>query len=318
MFNYNYAGTKQGGKETTIIMKSLDDINQYLEEQFEIGNFGRVLKNANIILKSDREDLHCRAFFVKAIALLSEGTDEEVLQAFDDGLSRFPDDYALRSSKARALLNIGEFDIARTELRNLHESNPKDIDILSNLIYTEEIFKNYDEVIRLADLILAEEANSISTIVVKGEAYEKSGNYEKALQTYEDATSIEELDDQDLNQIHHCIGNTYCVLEKFEEAIDHYKTALIHNSEDTYTYHSIGLAFAKTGEIEKAVKLINHAIKLDPRNSYAYKNRAIVQIMENNTEEAIQDLKTAKMLNYVYDYDDHVDLLLQEIQEKDA
>lgn len=54
---------------------------------------------------------------------------------------------------------------------------------------------------------------------------------------------------------------------------------------------------------------------IDPDNSYAYKNRAKVLLQLRETEQAIEDLLTARELDYELLYDDEVDRLLAELGE---
>jgi regulator of sirC expression with transglutaminase-like and TPR domain len=61
------------------------------------------------------------------------------------------------------------------------------------------------------------------------------------------------------------------------------------------------------------MKCINQSIELDPSNTWAYKNRALVYIELGQNDKALNDLHRAKELGYEEDYDNEVNELIAKI-----
>ncbi|HEY6162279.1 MAG TPA: tetratricopeptide repeat protein [Bacteroidia bacterium] len=79
-----------------------------------------------------------------------------------------------------------------------------------------------------------------------------------------------------------------------------------------YNYNNRGYARFKLGDIKGALDDINRSIKMDPTNSYAYRNRALVYIEMNKMKKVCADLNKAKELGFKQQYGNEVD----ELQKK--
>ena len=86
--------------------------------------------------------------------------------------------------------------------------------------------------------------------------------------------------------------------------------------ENPYTHNNLGLVMAKLGDIELGFDLIRKSIDLHPGNSYAYKNRAKLHIMNRDYKRAKNDLLEAERLDYASDYDNEVEVLLAQVERE--
>ena len=64
------------------------------------------------------------------------------------------------------------------------------------------------------------------------------------------------------------------------------------------------------GDFKKAHQFIDKSIELDPTNSYAFKNKALVYLKQNDIKNAISNLERAKALRFDLYYGSEVDDLL--------
>ena len=60
------------------------------------------------------------------------------------------------------------------------------------------------------------------------------------------------------------------------------------------------------GDLNGAMNDINKSLSIFPKNSYAYKNKALVLIAQNKNSAACKELQKAIELHYTEDYDDDV------------
>ncbi|OJJ23892.1 hypothetical protein BKI52_05955 [marine bacterium AO1-C] len=110
-------------------------------------------------------------------------------------------------------------------------------------------------------------------------------------------------------------GFTYEEMGKYEKALDDFQRIL--KSEDAskqrkiYTYNNIGHTYYKMGKYDLALLKIEFSLAQDPKNSYAYKNRALVYIAQNKKDLACQDLRKAQQLGYTKLYGNEVEELLK-------
>lgn len=71
-------------------------------------------------------------------------------------------------------------------------------------------------------------------------------------------------------------------------------------------------AHYKLGELDQALEDIDRSIELNPANSYAYKNRALIYIAMGKAADACTDLRTALDLNYTLKFGTEVEELYVE------
>lgn len=99
-----------------------------------------------------------------------------------------------------------------------------------------------------------------------------------------------------------------------DEAIDDANAGLAIATTDTARlalYNERGLAKSRKGDFQGAVEDYELVLKLDPANSFAYRNRALVSLAQKKTAEACEDLIHAEKLGFSRQYGDEVKKLLE-------
>lgn len=128
-------------------------------------------------------------------------------------------------------------------------------------------------------------------------------DFEPAIQ---DMLKAKELK-SDLNIIFN-IAYAYSMIEKFQQADSIYET--IYDEKDALFLNNYGFNKHKLGETQKGVQLIQLSLGLDPTNSYAYRNLALIAIDNKELDKACNYLNTAKNLKFDSQYGSEVNELL--------
>ena len=161
----------------------------------------------------------------------------------------------------------------------------------------------------------------------EGVAYENSGDYEKAVETF--SKVIEQQPDFFDGYNHR--ANSYSMKKEFTKALPDYQRAIELNPAEATLYYNRGLTYylmrqpqealadynraielnpayikaylnrgtlyAETGQLEKAVEDRSKIIELDPQNAQWYAGRAAVYIFQKSFDKALADLNKAVELD---------------------
>jgi tetratricopeptide (TPR) repeat protein len=107
------------------------------------------------------------------------------------------------------------------------------------------------------------------------------------------------------------LGFWYSKTGELKKAYNNLRLSLEYNSTHPYTLNNLGHVFYLQGDYKKALELTNQSLDIDPSNSYAYKNRALIYLKTGEKDLAYFDLTKAKELGYLEDHGNEVDELLQ-------
>lgn len=106
------------------------------------------------------------------------------------------------------------------------------------------------------------------------------------------------------------IAYCYSMLEKYREADLIYKQ--IYDDKNYNVLNNYGLIKHKLGFSKEGEELIRKSLKLNPNNSYAYRNLAIIAIDNKDLTNACIYLKKARDLQFFTKYGAEVDNLILE------
>lgn len=170
----------------------------------------------------------------------------------------------------------------------------------AQLLYKQSLFKeakeNYDKAILLDSL------NSMY--------YMKRQEISFILKDFE-AAIHDILRAKELNQDLDILSNlayAYSMMGHFKQSDSIYQ--IIYDEKDAIFLNNYGFNKYKLGETQQGVELIQQSLSLDPMNSYAYRNLAVIAIDNNELEKACKYLTKAKNLKFGYNYGSEVDELI--------
>ncbi|MEW6237494.1 MAG: tetratricopeptide repeat protein [Candidatus Omnitrophota bacterium] len=122
-----------------------------------------------------------------------------------------------------------------------------------------------------------------------GAAYEKLGQFEKALEAYKQAIRLK----PDIAEAHHGLGVAYEKLGQYEKAIEAYKQAIRLKPDYADAHYGLGVAYEKLGHYEKALEECKQAIRLKPDFADAHYNLGVAYSDLKRPEKAIEAFKQA-------------------------
>jgi tetratricopeptide (TPR) repeat protein len=128
--------------------------------------------------------------------------------------------------------------------------------------------------------------------------YDETGRYNEGAEISDKLLLTNPQDDIALNNK----GFNLLLQEKFEEAIPFFERAIAIKPTFAYAWNNLGFVHFKLGQINKALELINKSLELDKGNSFAYKNKGIISLEQNDKAEALNNFKMALRYGYTKKY----------------
>jgi len=127
------------------------------------------------------------------------------------------------------------------------------------------------------------EVINAETYFTRGAEYFKKGDYDKALEDYNQAIKL----DSNLSEIYVLRGEAYFGKGDYDNAFADFSKAITLNPNNSLAYlgrghiqayHNRGIIHSSKGDYDKAIEDFNQALKLDPNN----------EIAKQNLEEAVK------------------------------
>jgi Flp pilus assembly protein TadD len=221
----------------------------------------------------------------------------------------------LDATNENALFNRGlrfietkEFDAAIADFEAIYALDSTNLGAIEQLAYLRIVKKEDD----LADIYLMEllkiEPDNRWGLLSKAAIYSRAKQFGEATPLYYKLYKIEPDDAEISNNLGYC----FMKLGDLKQAEFYYKNAIFHASNFSYPIDNLGYIEYLRKNYDRAETLINQSIKLDPSNSYAFKNRALIHLARGDNQLAINDLTHAQTLGYTEDWGDEVEQLLNE------
>lgn len=274
------------------------------------------------------------------IAFLNHGDYKRAVEFLTKFIAENPNHSEAYENRAIAYYHLNEEEKSIEDLNKALEIDPQNENALINrgLHYFEK--KNYNKA--LDDYLAANEIyNSLETLKNITETYLQKGDYDSAksfckellyaspgdkwaFRTYADIHAMTSdykvaieyynkiLKHEPANsEILNNIGYYNMKLGNLDQSEFYYKTAIQYDSDYAYPVNNWGHLEYLKKNYYKALELINRSIKIDPSNSFAFKNRALVYLAEGNKEAAYEDLIYAQELGFKDYWGDEVDNLIR-------
>ncbi len=142
-------------------------------------------------------------------------------------------------------------------------------------------------------------------------AHKELGNIDSALHYYDLAIETDPLySSAYLNK-----GFIYLEQERYEKALEEFSLCIENGAipkTASYAINNMGYCFYKLEKFDKALFNIRTSLKLNPINSYAYKNLALIHIALLDQESACDAIDKAIELGFVNNYGNEILILKEE------
>ena len=121
--------------------------------------------------------------------------------------------------------------------------------------------------------------------VKRANFYLKQGNLQKAIEGYEKALKIDNIN----NQVRLDLANLYYRNQDYQKTEDAYKTVISQEPKYGPAYYSLGLLYAELERTEEAIEQMKKANKLMPENIRVYYN---LSLLYSKNKESLEAEKT--------------------------
>lgn len=127
-----------------------------------------------------------------------------------------------------------------------------------------------------------------------GLLFEK-GKYTKAVIYYQKALAL----DPKNAKYHFGLGMTFDALEKFDDAILSYETALKYDYKEQYLiYNNLGVSYGKKKTLNLAIAAFERSLQLNPNYVGALFNLGMAYIAKGDKEGALRQFEKLKTLDF--------------------
>lgn len=161
--------------------------------------------------------------------------------------------------------------------------------------YTKSLLEKYEEAFKDIEQALEINENSDLAYATLGEIYLRLRNYKKALENFNKAITLNNLNNDAL------IGkiNVLLLTENIKEAEKLADEAIEKDATNDGFYYIRGLVYNYKGKYEKAINEFDHALQLSPTKNLfnIYLNRGASKFIIQEYNEALEDLNMAIELN---------------------
>ncbi|WP_457611767.1 tetratricopeptide repeat protein, partial [Methanocaldococcus sp.] len=205
-----------------------------------------------------------------------------------DFANEFPDSIILNILKIICLETLGKFEEAVEICDKLLVSFPKSVLLLTKKAQTLARLGRYEEALKYTDEALKIENDNYVLMYLKGLILHRLGRYEEAYKIFKKL--VEDFNVEWLDVIKNLVS--LCLeLEKYEEAIKYAELGLKHREDDVVLLASLGEAYEKLGDKEKALKLYKKCLSLYPNYIRVLLNLARLYEKDENVEKAVEYYK---------------------------
>jgi tetratricopeptide (TPR) repeat protein len=101
--------------------------------------------------------------------------------------------------------------------------------------------------------------------------------------------------------IHNNMGIALSDQGKIEDALVHYRAALLINPRSIEAWENLGIYYEESGRIAKAIEVYEHVQRLNPNDAKTWNNLGIAYGKSGQTARAIESLRQALRIDPAYD-----------------
>lgn len=226
------------------------------------------------------------------IVQYENGSYGEAVLNYDAALRCDPEFWEAYANRANAYYELNEFYRALDDLEYLQRKIPDSASVYFGLGLVKTKMRKYDEAIEVFNQALSLDSSNVEVLVNRGTVYYYKEQYDKA---EIDLTKAMLSDPQEANAY-----NAMALLRadqgKYEEALKLVDQALEIEAYQPYFLNNRGYIRMELGD-SNAVKDINKSIVLDPKNGWAYRNKAIWYMKQEQFDQAITLLVRAEKMD---------------------
>lgn len=234
-------------------------------------------------------------FILKTDAYLALDQQPKAVELLEAALQQFEGDerIELLFELADVYDDYEEFDKVFDCLKLILEDEPTNEEALYKICFWTDFTGRSEESIKLHNHIIDEFPYSELAWFNLGAAYQGLKLYEKAIDAYLYAVTI----DEKFDYAYRNMGDAYLRLRKFKDAIEVLEKVLELSRPEDVIYEAIGHCYHKLGNFAQARFNYRKASHLNPEDSKLYYKMALTYINEEQWESAIKQLESAMRIH---------------------
>lgn len=234
----------------------------------------------------------------------------EIENAYDDlskAIELDPGNHKALSSRSRLNAFKEKYEEAISDCEKAIQLAPANLNYKNQEAELYMIRKDYEKCISSASYVLNFLPADYTALWFKANALAGLKRHKEAVAVF----TIIQNNFTHSEELYNNIAFSQIYTQEWEAAKKNFQAAIRLNPEFAYPWDNMGYVYYLEKNYDEALKLINKSILLDPSNSWAYKNRAIVYLATGKRAEARSDLYRANDLGYSRVYDEEVNELLR-------
>lgn len=239
-------------------------------------------------------------YFARAEIEYNQGKTDEAIADYTRGLDIFPDHMESLGNRGNLYLKKGEYQLAIENYNRAMALRPNDPKTYYNRGFAYfnmgELAKSvadYTKAIRL-------KADYTEAYLGRSKAYGKLKDYQAAIADVETALKIEPKNPEALNfsimTFHWKVMLAEMTVNQKLDTLEKCNEAIQLNPKNTRAYFDRALIYDKNKQTDLAIADYDMVIKLEPDNFYAYVNRGIAYRTNNELERAVADFTGALLI----------------------
>jgi tetratricopeptide (TPR) repeat protein len=209
-----------------------------------------------------------------------------------------PLDEEIQHSLAVSYFMLRDMSLSLHHAEQAYELNPNHPNRLMTLVRISSELRYHKSCIRYAEEYSSKHDRDLGVQCDYMFALAEEGMFKEALEaseTYYHLAPDDAITMNNLGYLQYLVGN-------LDEALKLSALAIRMDESLPYAHNNYGLVLGLRGDYKAALESINHSLALEPSNSFAYRNRAIVYHHMQRYTESAHDQQRAKALFYEEQY----------------
>ena len=202
-----------------------------------------------------------------AMSFVQVGYWRDTFSLFAHCVAVTPDNFVARSYRGLGFAEKGDNESAVRDVEAALRLEPNEIRTLYNLAGMRVKQGRIDEAVEYYNRILELNPGDASTYITLAAMESNKENLERAMEFYREGLKYH----PENGDLHGKLGAMLLQTGQVDEAIKELEAA-VKVKADSATYEILGMAMLTKGDVDKATRYFNRAIKIDPANAEAHYN----------------------------------------------
>ena len=220
---------------------------------------------------------------------------ERALHLFDVLIEQHPHEIAIHHRYSQYLATVHDYAGAAEQLGYVLDLDPYDAECWKNMMLLNLMDDNYEAAFEAAEKSLEYNPENIDLYQYVAPAYHQIGEYDKALEVYNEAIAkVDSTNLELLSTLESGKGDVYFAMEDTLKAFAQYEKAIELNPNNLMALNNYAYFLAVEGiELDKAERLSARAVKYEPENATYLDTYAWVYFKKGEYSLALTYIKAA-------------------------